>query len=341
MKLSRFFFCGLLLTSATAAHAQWRVSAGYAPMVGLRAEFSGFGNFVNPAPVPALSPTGNFIYLDGSVQVDVSGNAGNQTTFWSYTNPAQIVAGNVEMRTLSGGVAGAGSVAENAIAAAAGFEVSGYRHISAVKLPFDTVAEASWGLRVGFQYARADISNSDAQNVAVGTITDSYSLGGNPAPPAPYTGPFNGFGPLLDVGTPTRTTGTANAALTGTRNLDVHLSILQFGTYLDIPIAEKLDLMLEGGALLGIASGSYDFVSTVTVPGAGAQTTTGTASRMRVLPGVYAGLGLRYGLTQHLSLQAGARYQFMKQFDMVANGSNAALNFDSAFTLNFGATWRF
>jgi hypothetical protein len=31
----------------------------------------------------------------------------------------------------------------------------------------------------------------------------------------------------------------------------------------------------------------------------------------------------------------------MKQFDMVANGSNAALNFDSAFTLHFGAVWRF
>ena len=341
MKLSRLFFCGLLLTSITSAHAQWRVSAGYAPMVGLRAEFSGYGNFANPAPVPALSPTGNFIYLDGSVQVDSSGNAGNLTTFWSYTNPAQIVAGNVEMHALSGGIAGAGSVAENAIAAAAGFEVSAYRHISAVKLPFNTAAEASWGLRAGFQYARADISNSEAQNVAVGTITDSYSLGGNPAPPAPYTGPFAGFGLLLDVGSPTRATGTANAALTGTRNLDVHLSILQFGSYLDIPIAEKLDLMLEGGALLGIASGSYDFVSTVTVPGAGAQTTAGTASRIRVLPGFYAGLGLRYGLTQHLSLQAGARYQFMKQFDMVANGSNAALNFDSAFTLNFGATWRF
>jgi hypothetical protein len=53
------------------------------------------------------------------------------------------------------------------------------------------------------------------------------------------------------------------------------------------------------------------------------------------------GLGLRCPITQRLSLQASARYQYMRQFDITTNGSTASLNFDSAFVLSLAAVWKF
>jgi hypothetical protein len=334
----------LLLASAAFADPVWRFQAGYAPMIGLKSEFQGFGNFTNPFPVAAPATTGSFIYQNGSVQTDVSGNAGNQTTFWSYTNATQIAGGSLRLTTLSGGgLSQAGSVAENAIAAAAGFEFSGYLELGAAKLPFIREHNATWGIKLGYQFANTDIHNSDTITSSLGTITDSYTLAGGLFPPAPYNGPFNGFGPLLNTAGVTRTVNASGttATLSGSRQLVVNLHVLQFGSYLDIPVAKKLDLMLEGGFLLGIASGTYDFASTVSVPGYATQTSGGHASRTRVLPGFFVGLGLRYPLTKRLSLQAGARYQYLREFDIGANGSTATLNFNSAFVLSLGAVWRF
>ncbi|MBK8040934.1 MAG: hypothetical protein IPK22_27940 [Verrucomicrobiaceae bacterium] len=337
-------FTLLVLSSTALADGGWRFSAGYAPMVGLKSEFSGFGNFTNPFPVPAPAPTGSFIYQNGSVQTDVSGNAGNATTFFSYTSAAQIAGGSLSFTTLSGNLPQAGNAAENAIAAAAGFEFSGYLELGAVKLPFLRDQNTTWGIKLGYQFANTDIHNSDTLSSSLGTITDGYTLaGGGPFPPAPYNGPFNGFGPLLNTAGVTRTVDAngTTATLAGSRNLLVNLHILQFGSYLDIPVAEKLDLMLEGGFLLGIASGEYDFSTTVSVPGYAPQTSSGKGSRNRVLPGFYVGLGLRCPITQRLSLQASARYQYMRPFDITTNGSTASLNFDSAFVLSLAAVWKF
>lgn len=336
----------LLLASTALAQPHWRFSAGYAPMIGLKSEFSGFGNFTNPFPVPALAPTGDFIYQNGSVQTDVSGNFGNATTFFSYTDAAQIAGGSLSFTTLTGSLPQAGSVAENAIAAAAGFEFSGYLELGAVNLPVLRDQNATWGLKFGYQFAHTDISNRDTLSSSLGTLTDSYTLaGGGPFPPAPYNGPFNGIGPLLNTapGSSTRTitANGATATLAGSRSLLVNLHILQFGSYMDIPVAEKLDLMLEGGFLLGLASGEYDYTTTVSVPGYAPQTSSGKGSRNRVLPGLYAGLGLRVPVTQRLSVQASARYQYLRPFEITTNGSTASLNFDSAFVLSLAAVWRF
>ena len=338
-------FTLLVLSSTALADGGWRFSAGYAPMVGLKSEFSGFGNFTNPFPVPALAPTGSFIYQDGSVQTDVSGNAGDQTTFFSYTSAAQIAGGSLSFTTLTGNLPQAGNAAENAIAAAAGFEFSGYLELGAVKLPFLRDQNATWGIKLGYQFANTDIHNSDTISSSLGTITDTYTLAGGIFPPAPYSGPFAGIGPLLNtaLGSSSRTVNAngTSATLAGSRNLLVNLHILQFGSYMDIPVAEKLDLMLEGGFLLGIASGEYDFNTTVTVPGYAPQTSAGKGSRNRVLPGFYLGLGLRCPINNRLSVQASARYQYMRQFDITTNGSTASLNFDSAFVLSLAAVWKF
>jgi hypothetical protein len=326
---------------------QWSFGAGYAPIIGLRTEFSGFGNFQNPFPVPAPAGGTNYFYTDGSVQVDSSGNAGGLTTFWAYNNNSQYDAagfgglGAINYSTISGGVSGAGSTANSNVGAAAGFEMHGYLDLGRVAfLPKIGDREITWGLRTGLQYARVDNSNYGAQAAAVGTITDSFNLNGVFPPLAPYVGTFAGPGPLLGD-TPTRTTGTTTASITGNRNLDVSLYVSTFGSYLALPVTKKLDVMLEGGGVLAIASGSYTYESTVTVPGVGTQVTHGGRNSTRLLPGVFSSVGFAWHLNDKFSLQTSVRYQFMRQFSLMANGSHANLNFDSALVLYLGGLYRF
>ncbi len=347
MKLLNLSLFAALVTTAT-AQSQWRFGTGYAPMIGLKTEFSGFGNFTNPFPVPAPAPGSNYFYLDGSVQVDISGNFDGLTSFWAYNNASQIDSaafggqGAVNYSTLGSSLAQAGKVGDNGVTAPGSFELFGYREIGAVSIPGAADRQSTWGLRVGLQYTRVDQTNNDSLTAGMTTITDSFNLNGIIAPAAPFTGAFDGgFGAPLISDTPVRTLGSTTATIIGSRQLDVHLSIAQLGSYLEIPVTQDLDVMLEGGVLAGLASGTYDYTSSVTVPGVGTQTTTGKSSDNKLLPGFYAGLGLNGNITPRLSLQAGARYQYMRQFDLTANGSDASLNFDSAFVLSLAAIWKY
>jgi hypothetical protein len=344
----------LLVPLAGPTHAepgQWSFGASYAPIIGLRTEYRGFGNFQNPFPVPAPASGTNYFYTNGSVQVDISGNAGGQTQYWSYNNASQYNPtggtgagagqGSISFSTLSGGVSNAGSVADNNVGSALGFEVHGYLDLGSVSfLPKIAGREVTWGLRTGLQYARVYNSNGLGQIAGVGTITDSFNLYGVIPPSAPYTGSFAGPGALLGD-TPSRTTGTAVATISGNRNLDVQLFVSTFGSYLALPITKKVDVMLEGGAVLAIATGNYSYNSLVTVPGVGSQLTSGNKSSTRLLPGVYSSVGLAWHVTDQFSLQTSVRYQFMSQFSLMTNGSNANLSFDSALVLSLGGLYRF
>jgi hypothetical protein len=349
---ARFAIAALMMmplaASSLAEPGQWSFGAGYAPIVGLRTEFSGFGNFQNPFPVPAPGGGSDYFYSDGSVQVDSSGNAGGLTNFWSYNNASQYDpaafggAGAINYSAFGSGLSGAGSVVDSNVAAPVGFELHGYLDLGAVSFLPSLVEgrSVSWGLRTGLQYARVSNTNDAPQVGSVGTITDSFNLGGVIPPAAPYIGTFLGPGPLLGD-TPTRTNGTSLAAISGYRNLDVHLYVSTFGSYLALPVTKKLDVMLEGGAVLALANGTYKYESTVAVAGAPTQVSSGSKSSTRLLPGVYSSVGFAWHVTDKFSVQSAVRYQFMRQFTLNANGSNANLCFDSALVLSLSATYKY
>jgi long-subunit fatty acid transport protein len=73
----------------------------------------------------------------------------------------------------------------------------------------------------------------------------------------------------------------------------------------------------------------------------GTQVSHGGKSSTRLLPGVFSSVGLAWHLTDQFSIQGSVRYQFMRQYSLMANGSNANLSFDSAMVLSLGAMYRF
>lgn len=347
----RILLAVLAGTAVAGAQSPWRFSFGPSTMVGLRTEFSGFGNYAAPA-LPALGTNSNFIYLDGAVQVDSTGNAGGFSSFFSYQNNAQIVPGafgaNDGLRFNSiTSLGGAGSVEESSVAAAGGFDLSAHLRLGGVSIPAGGGRTSSWGLRMGLQYNRVDTTNRDTIAQSVTTISDLYDAGPGPLPSAPYQGPFvAGPGvPLIDVSSggspPVRTFGTGTAVISGNRKLDVHIAATQFGTYLEIPVAKKLDVMVEGGVILALASGSYRYDTTVAVANGANQVSSGYERRTRFLPGFYTGIGLTYHLTDNVGILGSVRYQFMKEFDITANGSTAAVSFNNAFALSLSVLYTF
>ena len=324
--------------SLESAPSRWRFGAGYAPLIGLKTEFTGLGKFnsnFNPQPTGGGQ---NYNYDDGFVRVDSSGNLGGKTWNWSHDSYTPVNSDSIDF-SITNSVSN-GRTDEDA-SAKAGVEIYTYYDMGAAAIPGLQQRGARWGFRGGLHYAHINVDSNNSIRSDLSTLTDSFALDGVIAPPAPYEGSFNGPGPLISD-SPTRTITIGGQALVaGSRHLDVHLTTLNFGSYLEVPVAPKFDLMFEAGASAAVAAGSYDFQSATTATGLGTQASSGSSSDTNVLAGFYLGLGGTYQLSDKWSLQAAGRYQCMEDFKLGANGSNASLSFDSAFVLSVGALYSF
>ncbi len=329
------------IATAPDTDSPWRVGAGYAQLLGLKTEFTGLGTFRSPN---AIQPLGNGIerdYDNGYVHLDSSGNLGGLTWNWSYDSNAQYRPAGTGTIDYSITNSLANAQTEEDEGAKPGAEIFAYYDMGAAGFHGLGNRQATWGFRAGLQYSRINVSNFNPLTTGLTTTTDSYDLGGTPAPQAPFVGNPNGPGPLLSDN-PTRNTLVGGTGLvTGSRELDVDLTLLNLGSYLDIPLTEKLDLLLEAGVSLGVASGSYHFHSATTVTGLGTQTSNGSDSSTDLLPGVYLGLGATYKINDDWSLLGSGRYQYLQSYDLGANGSQASLSFDSAFVLSLSGVYSF
>ena len=148
---------GVLITPDPSP-SRWRLGVGYAPLVGLKTEFSGLGNFSPTFPTQPLGGGVDYNYDDGFVRVDSSGNLGGETWNWGYENASQIDPaglGSVDY-TLTRGVAD-GSADEDG-GGEMGVEVFGYLDMGAASIiPMLEKRGATWGFRGGFNYNHVDV----------------------------------------------------------------------------------------------------------------------------------------------------------------------------------------
>lgn len=328
------------IANVPAATSHWRIGAGYAQMLGLKTEFSGLGTFQSPFTLQPLGGGIDYDYDDGHVHVDSSGNAGGETWNWSYDNDSQYNPAGTGSIDYSITNSLANGRAEEDGGTNPGAEIFAYYDMGDAGFNGANGHRATWGFRAGLQYSRINASNSDLITTALSTTTDSFDLGGTIPPQAPYTGSFNGPGPLIGD-SPTRTATDGTGFVSGKRELDVDLTVLNLGTYLEIPVAQRLDVLIEGGVSLGMASGDYQFNSATTVGGLSTQLSNGSDSRTDFLSGVYLGVSAIYKLNEDWSIQGSGRYQYMQSFEMSTGGSQASLSFDSAFVLSLSGIYSF
>lgn len=331
-------------TPATVTQAptpsRWRFGAAYAPIIGLKTEFDGLGTFNSTHTPQPLGGGQGYGYDDGFVHLDSSGNEGDQTWNWGYDNDSQLNAsgsGSIAM-SITNSAANAGVTDDGQDKS--GVECFAAYDMGKVGIPFLRDLGATWGFKGGIHYARIDTSSLSTLTSSTGILTDRFDLGGNIAPLAPFVGSYEG--PSVLIGdSPIRSYSTGEAMVDGSRELDVHLTTLNLGTYLEIPVSRKFHLTFEGGLSAAVADGSYDFQSNTTITGLGTSTSSGSTSDVQILPGAYAGLGGIYQINDSWAILASGRYQYLESFDLETNGSSASLSFGSAFVLSVGVVYSF
>lgn len=283
----------------------------------------------------------DYTYDDGFVHVDSSNNLGDLTWNWGYQNDAQYDPANGGSIAYSITSSRANGSAEERDNAEAGVELFACYDMGAVDFGGLEGKGARWGLRGGFHYAHLETSNRDRALAGLSTVTDVFALDGVIPPLAPYAGSFGGPGPLIGDD-PVRTiTNGGTALVTGFRELDAHLSTLQFGAYLDLPLHPKVHALFESGISAMVASGKYDFASATTIGGLGTQNSNGRDSGTDFLAGLYLGVGASVPIDDSWSFQVSGRYQLQEDFELGANGSNATLSFDSAFQISTAVVFSF
>lgn len=318
--------------------SRWRFGVSYAPIFGLETRFDGLGTFNGAFTPQPIAPGTNYDYDDGFVHVDSSGNLGGQTWNWGYENASQFDGGRSIAMSNTSSNADAHATEDGDVAH--GIDLFTYLDMGKVGIPGLADRGATWGFRAGLHYARVGMDNSRTLNSSTTIVRDTFTSASGVVPGAPYTGSFSGPGPLLNE-TPSRDFLTGSAVVSGNRDLDVHLAILSLGAYLEIPVTRDFHVMLEGGLSAAYASGDYDFKSSTTIAGLGTAESSGSASDNKILPGLYLGLSGTYQLDPHWSLQLSGRYQYMDDFSLKDNGSEAKLSFDSAFIVSFGVLYAF
>ena len=216
---------------AAAAPSRWRFGAGYAPLIGLKADFNGLGTFNNDFTPQAVGGGVDYDYDDGFVHVDSTGNLDGETWNWGYQNDSQhdpSGEGSIAF-SLSNSVADGNAREDGGLEN--GFEGYAYFDMGAVDIAALKDRGATWGFRGGLHYARIDMSNDDVVSSRIDTLTDRFSLGGTIAPLAPFSGSFDGPGPLINDSPFDRSSAIGGQALVvGSRDLEVHLTTFNFGT---------------------------------------------------------------------------------------------------------------
>ena len=298
--------------------------------VGARFSFGVTARVSNVSPAPPAAPD----YHNGFVRPDVSGNAGGQTWYWGYASDAQISGDSLNLSTAVGSPSD-GTQADADGDFQGGFEVIYGRELGRLALG---KRRAPWGVEVGVTSLNTLLKTSDTYGGDVAVTTDRYSLGGIVPPRAPYTGTFEGPGPLIASTPFDHGFGSAAATSQVQTQIETLLVGLKAGPFLEIPITPRFQFNLSAGGALLVAISDFSFNETVSVTGLpdAALSQSGDDSDTQFVPGAYAQASFSYNLSDFLGVYLGGQYQYVSDVTFGTGGKEATVDFSSAFELVFG-----
>ncbi|HEX3718544.1 MAG TPA: hypothetical protein VH595_11300 [Verrucomicrobiae bacterium] len=282
-------------------------------------------------PGPSAGPDVNRRYNDGYVNVDSSGNGGGQTWNWGYDHPSQVSGQDLLMHAngpIEGGATGRTTDDPNL-----GIDFSYIRDIGHYKW-------GQWGIKFAFGYTPVEINDNDPIGVTAENITDTYLLGSVVAPTPPYTGSFNGPGPLLGSQPISRSTSMGTEEITGNHRLDAALYDWRVGPSFNILLAKRLSLQAGGGFALGLVDSDFTFNENI-LTSSGRVSASGGSTSTGLLPGAYAEAGLAYRFSHSMSVYGGAQFETLGNFHQTADGRTACLDFSDMLFFELGLEFHF
>jgi hypothetical protein len=303
-------------------HSTW-FSLGPQFGLNINARFNRIGNLNSASAGPATGGGVNRTYTDGFVNVDSSGNAGGQTWNWGYQNPSQAK-GNMAFIVSS---TANGDLNQND-GPHAGFDLAFGRRLG-------PVLGGQWGLQAAFDFTAISIHDHQPLAGAGTLVSDAFQLGAVIPPQAPYSGSFNGPGPLLGDA-PTRTTASTSVMITGQRTLEAQIYVLRAGPYYEYFFGKRWSGRLGGGLVLAVADTKYSFNETIAFGNGLVANNAGSSSGAELRAGGYLEGKLLFAVTPDTSLFAGAQYENLGTFSRTAGSEQARLDMGRAVYVLFG-----
>jgi len=190
--------------------------------------------------------------------------------------------------------------------------------------------------------------------------TDTYSLDGlnpyqtvPPYPPGtppntPYQGtPGGGYpgggGPLItDI--PVSRTSTdipGEATINGNYNTETQLYGVRLGPYLEYPMGKHWAASLSAGLAVLVENDDFTFNETVTLPGVGTVTHSGSGRDSEWMAGWYVEGMVSYAFNDTWGLYASAQYQDVGVFTQTDNHKQAQLQLNGNIFVSVGFTFSF
>jgi hypothetical protein len=322
------------------------LTLGIRGISGAKAAFTGHGTITSLQPY-ADSTTPNLIryYSDGIVApdsrtiTDADGNTtpitpDGYTNSWSYLYAGQVQSdGNMAFHSYNAVIADPG-MSEEKLDQNEGVEVVVSKDMG------NLTKRLSWKLFAGLSLNELNTDRTENLPATITTITDYYSLNGQTAPMAPYSGPSTTTVAITNAnGTSTsqtvdNTTLLGNVPLTRTTTVAAGLVsdhwrvkggyfTFRTGPSLTYAITDKLKATLSAGAALVLAGSTYSVDQIYTPEVGNGIISTVDDTTEKLLPGYYADATLEYEITDRAGAYAGAVYQ--------SNGSyGQSINEDSA-----------
>lgn len=311
-----------------------RFRAGAKVGFNLDVDFSSRGGDVGARLGPPAGGGIDRTYRDGFVRVDASGNTGGKTWYWKYNEASQVTpdGSGIAMHGYSGNpfpdVTGQSDDPQW------GAEFAYTRILG-------EWAGALWGLELGFDWLTFNVEDDSAAAGSVTAVTDTFGLDGVVPPAAPYTGTFDGPGPLLRDSPTTRLAVPTGTTVLGTRQLEGDLYTIKFGPMVDIPLGDWLSAQVSGGLAVTLFDGAFAYSESASLPGGGTWVHSGEASSDEWLFGGYVRGQVSVRLSERVGVYAAIDYLVSESYDVSTPAREASADLGGAVFFSAGVSLGF
>jgi hypothetical protein len=309
---------------------KFAVKLGFRGIGGVKTGFGGKGVLFSTTELDGSTGVANRRYHDGYVLLDSrtvfdpSGNTvpitpDGRTNTWAFLDPTQATDdGLIAMHSYSVSTTDSSFTSKDP-GTAFGVELSLDREIGNV---FGT--KMKWGVVGGVSINQIYSTTSGSLTGDVTTITDKYSLGGQAAPTAPFTGPTFGGSvdttPLLGSELLERTTTVVSTpgAMLSTWKVRGAYMTFRAGASLWVPITGRFSAQVSAGPVLVYAGSTYDVTQTFKPNTGDSITQYISDGDSKILPGFYVDASLQFAMNDTAGLYLGAVYQSSGDYEQEA-----------------------
>jgi hypothetical protein len=318
-----------------------RIGLSYRMGLNFKVDFRNLGGLQLSDPGPSTGSAVNRNYDNGYNRVDISGNRSDLTWYWGYSSLNSAQPGSLVLQSDSTPATATSGRYQDSVQS--GAEVW-YLH------EFKRGKHWRAGLEAGLGFMAVSIKDEQTLTYFANRTSDAYGIGPVLLPQPPYTGTFQGPGPLISSSlTPAGRSETVlpgAATITGRREVDSDLITLRLGPYLELPLSEKWSITLGGGLVLAVADTKFKFDETVSIsdPLYGISLTgarSGSGWQTDFLVGGYAGANVLFAVSEKVRLQAGAMFQAAGKASNQQQGKQSVVNLGNSTIISVGAGYSF